>query len=257
MRRLRAITPAWRVRIAAVLAVVFTIGYFVVSALAAPVVPAPVITSGPANPSTSTRPEFRFTDANWPLVTFTCWLDSRAHRACNGDTDNDGNPAVEGEWQFSNIAPGPHCFSVYAQDTLRNVSPTTQYCWTIQARTRNFAVGGSLTSPLYPGVALPLNLTFTNPSRSKITIASGGVSASNIAITSAAPGCASSNFTVAQGLTTAVTIPARQITPRSLSSLGVPQADWPVIQMINTNTNQDACQGAKLTLTYSGIEATG
>jgi hypothetical protein len=41
----------------------------------------------------------------------------------------------------------------------------------------------------------------------------------------------------------------------SLSALRVPQDDWPVIEMIETNTNQDACQGARLTLTYSGIEA--
>ena len=46
-------------------------------------------------------------------------------------------------------------------------------------------------------------------------------------------------------------------TAESLHDLGVPQADWPVITMLNTNTNQDACQGATLTLTYSGIEATG
>jgi len=43
----------------------------------------------------------------------------------------------------------------------------------------------------------------------------------------------------------------------SLSALGVPQAKWPRIAMLETNTNQDACQGAHLTLTYSGIEATG
>ncbi len=51
--------------------------------------------------------------------------------------------------------------------------------------------------------------------------------------------------------------PAHQSTPVSLSALGVPQAKWPRIAMLETNTNQDACQGAHLTLTYSGIEATG
>ncbi len=220
--------------------------------------PAPVIVSGPSNPSTEISPEFRFTDKEWPNVTFTCWLDSGPHLACTGDTDGDGNNQdVQGEWQFSNLALGQHCFYVYATDEAGNVGPTTKFCWTIGTGTQNFTVGGSLTTPLYPGTSQPLNLTFTNPNSSPMTIASGGVSASNIAITSSAPGCAPSNFAVTQGLTTTVTIPASQITPESLSALGVPQADWPVIKMIETNTNQDACQGATLTLTYSGVVATG
>jgi hypothetical protein len=218
---------------------------------------APVITSGPANPSTTTSPEFQFTNTSWPNVTFTCWLDSGTHMACTGDTDGDGNAAVEGERQFQGLAPGPHCFSVYATDEAGNVGPTTKSCWTTSGGTQNFGVGGVLTSPLYPGTSQSLNLTFTNPNSSPITIPNGGISASNIAITSNTPGCASTNFAVTQGLTTAVTVPAGQLTPESLSALGVPEADWPVIKMIETNTNQDACQGASLTLTYSGIEASG
>ena len=218
---------------------------------------APVITSGPTNPSTDTSPEFMFTDTNWPMVRFTCWLDAGSHMDCTGDTDRDGNRTVEGEWQFQNLALGQHCFNVYASDGVGHVGPTTAFCWTIGTAAKNFAVGGSLTTPLYPGTSLPLNMTFTNPGSLPITIPSGGISASNITITSNAPGCASSNFAVAQGLTVAVTIPGNQTTPTSLSALGVPQADWPVIKMIETNTNQDACEGAKLTLTYSGIEASG
>jgi hypothetical protein len=137
------------------------------------------------------------------------------------------------------------------------VGPATKFCWTIGAATQNFTVGGNLTSPLYPGTSQSLNLTFTNPNSSPITIPSGGVSAGNITITSSIPGCAPANFAVAQGLTAAVTIPANQVTPTSLSALGTPKANWPVIKMIDTNTNQDACQGATLTLTYSGIMATG
>jgi hypothetical protein len=219
--------------------------------------PAPVITSHPGDPSPDTSPQFQFTDTSWPNVTFTCWLDSGAPMACTGDTDGDGNKDVQGEWQFSNLVLGTHCFNVYATDKAGNVGPTTKFCWTIRSSAQNFGVGGSLTSPLYPGTSQSLNMTFTNSSDKPITIASGGVSASNITITSGAPGCASSSFAVTQGLTTAVTIPANQIAPTSLSALGVPKADWPIIKMIDTNTNQDACQGATLTLTYSGIVATG
>ena len=45
---------------------------------------------------------------------------------CTGDTDHDGNLNVEGEWQFSNLARGAHCFSVYATDGAGRQSPTTQ-----------------------------------------------------------------------------------------------------------------------------------
>jgi hypothetical protein len=217
----------------------------------------PVITSGPEDPSPDTSPEFQFTDTSWPDVRFTCWLDSGTHMACTGDADGDGNGGVQGEWQFSNLALGPHCFNAYATDKAGNTGPTTTFCWTIRSAAKNFAVGGNLTSPLYPGTSQALNLTFTNPGAKPITIASGGISASNITITSGTPACPARNFAVAQGLTTAVTIPAKQLSPTSLSALGVPKADWPVITMIDTNTNQDACQGAALTLTYSGIVATG
>lgn len=218
---------------------------------------APVIILSPAAHSTDTSPEFRFTDTGWPDLTFSCWLDSGTHMGCTGDTDHDGDHGVEGEWHFANLAPGQHCFYVVATDKAGNVGPVTQFCWAIGAKTTNFAVGGDLTAPLYPGTSQPLNLTFTNPGSSPLTIARGAVSTGNITITSSVPGCPSSNFAVTQGLTTAITIPSFQFTPTSLSALGVPQADWPVITMIETHTNQDACQGAKLTLAYSGIEASG
>jgi hypothetical protein len=43
---------------------------------------------------------------------------------------------------------------------------------------------------------------------------------------------------------------------RSLSALGVASANWLRITMIETHTNQDACKGAPLTITYTG-SATG
>ena len=219
--------------------------------------PAPLIVSGPTLISADTSPEFRFVDAGGPGLTFTCSLDSGASFDCTGDTDHDGDQAAGSDWHFHDLAAGPHCFAVYASDRAGHAGPATRFCWTISVPARNFTVGGDLATLLYPGTSQSLNLTFTNPGSAPITIPNGNISARNITITSQAPGCASSNFAVAQGLTTSVTIPARQSTPVSLSALGVPQAQWPRIAMIETHTNQDACQGAKLTLTYSGIEANG
>jgi hypothetical protein len=112
----------------------------------------------------------------------------------------------------------------------------------------NFTISGDITSSLYPGTSQKLNLTFTNPNPSPITIASGAVT---ITISTTQAGCsASTNFTVTQGLTTGVTVPASST--KSLSDLGIAQANWPVVVMVETHTNQDACEGAPLTLHFSG-----
>ena len=205
--------------------------------------------------------EFAFTDSDWPAVRFFCYLDTGPLMNCTGNTDHDADQFVEGEWRFSGLSPGMHCFHVYVVGSVIGVggvaSQTTRFCWTISGPSLNFTVGGDLTRPLFPGTSESLNMTFTNPNAVPITIAAGAVTAANISISTDKPGCASSNFAVTQGLTDSVTIPAHQFTAISLASLGVPEGDWPVVTMLETGTNQDACQGAKLTFTYSGIEATG
>ncbi len=114
------------------------------------------------------------------------------------------------------------------------------------------SVSGNLTSLLYPGVSHVLDLVFTNPNPVPVTVAANGV---HIAISTNRAGCpAATNFSVNRGLTTSVTIPANST--RSLGQLGVPGADWPVIGMVDIHTNQDACEGATLTLTYS-VTVTG
>jgi hypothetical protein len=218
----------------------------------------PVVISHPPSTTTSTSASFEFLDSSGPHLTFYCYLDAGTAAPCTGRTDDEDAPVVVGHQDYSGLATGPHCFYVYATDEAGNQSPTADYCWTITLLTStNFSVGGNLTSPLYPGTSEPLDLTFTNPNSSAITIASGGITSSNITITSNKVGCTASNFEVSQGLTSAVTIPANQASPISLQSLSVPPPDWPVIEMVDTDTDQDACEGATLTLTYSGIEATG
>jgi hypothetical protein len=149
---------------------------------------------------------------------------------------------------------GLNCFGVDIIDRTGRMGPVTE-CWTTGFVSQHFTIGGNLTTPLYPGTSQRLDLTFTNTGSAPVTILRGGFPARDIMITTRAHGCAPSNFAVPQGLTSAVAIRARQRTPVSLAALRVPQSDWPVIEMIETGTNQDACRGAKLTLTYSGIQA--
>jgi hypothetical protein len=53
-----------------------------------------------------------------------------------------------------------------------------------------------------------------------------------------------------QGLLTNIVVPASST--KSLSDLGIAPANWPVVSMIESHAIQDACQGASLTLHYSG-----
>jgi hypothetical protein len=224
--------------------------------------PGTVIVSGPAHKSELTEASFLFLSRSRGRVTFSCRLDGAAATPCRGTVTYDGGYAV-GRQQYTHLARGQHCFYVRATGPNAKAGPAASYCWTVTGGggstggDHDFTVGGDLASPLYPGVSEPLDLTFTNDAASPLTIAAGAVSAANIKITSRTSGCAASNFSVTQGLTRSVTIRAHQRTAVSLSDLGVPQADWPVITMIDTGTNQDACQSATLRLTYSGIEAAG
>jgi len=93
-----------------------------------------------------------------------------------------------------------------------------------------------------------MDLVITNPNPSPITISAGAI---DIGIITNNAGCpASPNFAVTHGLATQITVPGG--TTKSLSELSIPTADWPVISMIETHTNQDACKGASLQFTFTG-----
>ena len=65
------------------------------------------------------------------------------------------------------------------------------------------------------------------------------------------PACpAATNMLVTRPLRATLTVPARST--KSLSDLGIPQAQWPVLTMPDLPTNQDACEGATFTLLYLG-----
>ena len=154
-------------------------------------------------------------------------------------------------------ADGPYTVHVRSTDTLGNfTAPSAQLVASFTIKTmsgsKTFAVSGSLTQFFYPGASQPIDLSITNPNSQPITIASGGIT---VGISTSKTGCsASSNFAVTHSLTTSITIPANST--RRLSALGVPQAKWPLIAMLDTLSNQDACKSTSLTLTYTGT-ATG
>jgi hypothetical protein len=213
--------------------------------------PAPALKKNPSNPSNDKSPEFEFIDAD-PSVTFTCKLDAGALTPCTGHADRDGdddnrdehrqddnNPAF-GEIEYHDLTPGAqHCFFVHATDVTGNVGPTFTYCWTINAAPMHFTISGNVTPPLYPGARQPLTLSIHNPNAAAITIPVNGIT---VTVTTSKPGCANTNFAGSTGLAAPIVVGPGATVPAPGFS----------VSMLESGVPQDNCQGAPLTLHYSG-----
>ena len=115
-----------------------------------------------------------------------------------------------------------------------------------------FAIGGAVTEAMGPGSQRRIDLVLTNPNSfdvlARVDVA---VAEDTTAGGAPNPGCSGAeNLVVVQGLRGTVTLPRKAT--RSLSDLGVAEADWPLVQMANLTTNQYASKGSTFTLVYSG-----
>ena len=111
-----------------------------------------------------------------------------------------------------------------------------------------FSISGSLSRPFYPGMSQSIDISFTNPTDRPITITSAGI---EISLTTSKRRCSpTANFTVDPGQLGGITVPASAT--RSLSALGIDHARWPIVTMVETHVNQDACRNARLTFHYRG-----
>ncbi len=200
--------------------------------------PPPAFTQAPPNPG-GKKATFEYGDGE-NGVTFRCRLDAAAYASCGSSA------------KYNNLARGTHTFCVQALDRAGNVSTAACYTWQVGAGLVAFAMSGSPLPGrlLYPGgPAVAIDLVFTNPNGTPITIQSVTVSVSG---TSAA-GCGAGNFSISHQLSATPTVPANST--RSLQDLGVPQPDWPQLQM-SGGGNQNPCQNATVGLAFSGT-ATG
>jgi hypothetical protein len=213
--------------------------------IGAPVAPPPpVISGGPDNPTFATTAEFGLTDAV-AGVTFLCSLDNGPFIPC-GDPENDRDA------DFSNLAIGDHTLRVEAVDATGNTSAPASFSWTILAN-RTFGISGSISQFFSPGVTLPANLSLANPYNFDLKVVSVSITVQHATTKNGSPnsGCdGPTNLVITQPFSGPVTV-ARETT-QSLSQLGVPQAKWPQVQMLDLSTNQDACKGTTFTLTYTG-----
>ena len=107
-------------------------------------------------------------------------------------------------------------------------------------------ISANLTSGFVPGQSQKVNLVLTNSFSTPVTVWGRVV---KLVVGDSSLACpAASNFNVDQGLTVPVTVPANST--KTLSQLGVPRTAWPVIRMIETRTNQNACEGTTLSISY-------
>ena len=115
----------------------------------------------------------------------------------------------------------------------------------------SFSIDGDLSVALEPGRSAALDLRLTNPSDRKLGIRSLAVAVTSVSAphaTIALP-CAVEDFTTS-AVPLVVTLPARST--KALSALGLAESRWPHVSMLNTDRNQNGCQGATIRLSYTG-----
>ena len=114
---------------------------------------------------------------------------------------------------------------------------------------QDYTISGDATATLSSGTTSSIDLRIANPNAVPITVVGNTVS-----VTTSDPACPATDFDSPRGLGRPVTVPAG--TSATLGQLGVAEADWPTIGMLDTKSDQDACTGVRLTLRYQG-EAIG
>ena len=119
----------------------------------------PTFVSKPPAVDTSTTATFQFADTE-AGVTYLCKLDAGTFQPCS-------NPVT-----YTGLATGDHHIDVEAQDAAGNVSSNLAYHWKIVSTTgQPFSIAGNAVNTIYPGgAASPINLVFTNPNTSPITV---------------------------------------------------------------------------------------
>ncbi len=194
-----------------------------------------MITRHPRKLATAPRARFGFA-VREPGVRFQCRLDRRQWQACRA-------PIV-----FTQLAPGRHAFSVRALDRRGRPGPSARFRWRL-LEPKDFSIQPQLAdlSPLYPGAPpVPLPLTVANPNPVPIR-----VTHLRVAATASPPGCerATNLELTPAGVSSSAPL---KVPAEGSVALPTPRASAPTIQLRDLPVNQDACQGVRFPLAFSG-----
>jgi hypothetical protein len=122
----------------------------------------------------------------------------------------------------------------------------------LEERALSFSIAGNTAKPISPGVSSPIDLEFTNPTDSPLSVIKLWVTLREVSAPDADEShpCVVGDFAVDQaagGL--GFTIAAHAT--KSLSDLRLTNATWPHVGMRDRPVNQDGCKGASLSLGYT------
>ena len=183
------------------------------------------------------------------------FLGSAAGRAGGGDAVGlEPTPDGRGYWlagsdggvsAFGDAATFGSAAGTTLQAPVVGLAPSL----TRAAGPQGVSLSGDAPVTLLPGTTSTIDLRIANPTGDPVTVES-----TSTTITVSDPACAPSNFTMVHELQAPATVPPG--TSATLSELGVPRADWPVLAMVDTATDQDVCKGVRLDLHYQA-EAVG
>jgi hypothetical protein len=121
----------------------------------------------------------------------------------------------------------------------------------------SLTISGDASSPIEPGLMVPLDLSLDNPNDFDLSIERITVTVQKVVAPRADADhpCSAADFEVRQ-FSGGVVLSLPGNHTGALSGLGLARDHWPAVGMVNTSVNQDGCKGASLTLGYhaSGVE---
>jgi len=196
--------------------------------------PTPTITQHPTDPTSSSTVTFAFDDSE-AGVSFECRLDVAAWTPCSSPTT------------YTGLGAGPHDFYVRAVDAAANHSGSAHFDFDVRQQTAQpFTITGNAPKLLYPGAGgVAIAVRLSNPNSAPISVTSLTV----VVQATTATTCSASWFSIIQPTISGAGV---QVPANGSVTLPAPGATAPSIMMIDSHTNQNACVGAKLTLSYTG-----
>ena len=202
--------------------------------------PTPTITSSPDS-SPSTTASFAFSDTEAGAA-FRCRIDGAAFTTCTSPK------------QYTGLAVGAHTFDVQAVDAAGNASASASRSWSVLAAVSGFTLSGNISQQLSPGASSVLNVKITNPFNFDIMVSQLTVTVRHATTKNGQPnpGCDGTVNLVVTRQYAGPPLKVKESRTVSLSDLNVPQSQWPLLLMPNLATNQDACKGATLRLSFTG-----
>lgn len=113
---------------------------------------------------------------------------------------------------------------------------------------KSFTISSLSLTPVAPGAGSPVDLVIANPNNQPIRVTNLGVTVQGTSSTQ----CSPAQFSIRQYAGSyPLTLPANSAGVR-LTSLGVPAGALPMLAMLDSPSNQDACKGVTVTLAYTG-----